>query len=83
MGYWRRSLREMLSAVQSFFLSYRAFAFEQNRGVKMAKNVKSRGCWAIGLCMRGDCANRGAKCDFCIRFDGYRRVKNEKTKVRK
>ena len=49
----------------------------------MGKNIKSRGCWAIGLCMRGDCANRGAKCDFCIRFDGYRRAKNEKTKVHK
>ena len=49
----------------------------------MAKNAKSRGCWAIGLCMRGDCAERDKSCDTCIRFSNYKKGKNEKTKVRK
>ena len=39
----------------------------------MGKNAKSRGCWAIGLCMRGDCAERDLSCDICIRFDHYRK----------
>ena len=39
----------------------------------MAKNAKSRGCWAMGLCMRGDCAARDNDCDGCIRFSNYRK----------
>lgn len=33
--------------------------------------IKSRGNWAVGICLKGDCINRDKKCDDCIRFDQY------------
>ena len=47
------------------------YCMKNMRGT-MGKNIKSRGCWAIGLCMRGDCAERDKLCDTCIRFSNYR-----------
>ena len=35
--------------------------------------IKSRSNFRIGLCMRGDCAERDKLCDTCIRFSNYRK----------
>jgi hypothetical protein len=35
--------------------------------------IKSRGNWAVGICMKGDCINRDKQCDDCIRFSCYER----------
>ena len=36
--------------------------------------IKSRSNFRIGLCMRGDCAERDKLCDTCIRFSNYREI---------
>ena len=44
------------------------------------KNPKTRGNYPVRVCLK-KCANRGKKCDKCIKWSEYKEIKDEESKA--